>query len=99
MSVTVRLVRIGKKFAPSFKVVAANTRGKRNGKYLDVLGHYNPSTKPADLNIDADKLAEWKAKGAIVSKSVAELETGTYKFKPYRGKKGAASDAAKESEK
>lgn len=95
MSVTIRLARIGKRNAPSFKVVVSNTRDKRNGRFLDVLGHYNPSHNPVLLDLDIKKVDEWKSNGAIVSAAVEKLIDGTYEFQPYtrqneedKGKKG-----------
>lgn len=83
MSVTIRLAKVGRKNAPSYKIVVANTRDKNVGRFLDILGHYNPSHNPPLYSMDKDKLNEWKAKGAIVSNAVEKLNEGTYVFKPY----------------
>lgn len=96
MSVTIRLARIGKKNAPAFKVVVSNTKSKRNGRYLDILGHFNPSHTPALLEIDKNKLAEWTQKGALITESVSKLVEGKYEFAPYtrqNEKKEAATTA------
>ena len=77
MSVTIRLARIGKRNAPAYKVVVANTRDKRNGRFLEVLGHYNPSNNPVLLEIDTKKVDEWKGKGAMISDAVTKLIDGT----------------------
>jgi small subunit ribosomal protein S16 len=83
MSVTIRLARIGKRNAPAYKIVVANTRDKRNGRFLDILGHYNPSHTPALFDIDKDKVSEWKKKGALSTDAVEKLLAGTYKWEPY----------------
>lgn len=83
MSVTIRLARIGKRNAPAFKIVVANTRDKRNGRFLDVLGHYNPSHNPVLLDINKDKVGQWQEKGAITTDAVKKLMDGTYEFQPY----------------
>lgn len=100
MSVTIRLARIGKRNAPAFKIVVANTRDKRNGRFLDILGHYNPSHNPPLFSIDKDKYKEWKGKGALSTDAVEKLLAGTYEFKPYvpvrnGGKKEEKSKPAK----
>lgn len=83
MSVKVRLAKIGKRNAPTYKIVVSNIRDKRNGKFLDILGYYNPSKNPAELELDKEKLDEWVTKGAQVSESVKGLSDGTYEFVPY----------------
>ena len=83
MSVTIRLSRIGKTRSPAFKIVAATTRDKMDGRAIEVLGHYNPSHNPPLLKIDKGKIDEWKKKGAIISPAVAELVEDKYEFKPY----------------
>ena len=84
MSVTIRLARMGRKNAPSFKIVVANTRDKRNGRFLDILGFYNPSHEPVQLEFDKNKYKEWVGKGALVSDAVKKLHEGTYEYIPYK---------------
>ncbi len=55
MSITIRLARFGKKNSPSYKVVLAQTRDKRNGNFIDTLGFYNPTTVPAQFSLDKEK--------------------------------------------
>ena len=97
MSVSIRLSRVGKRNAPSFKVVVATTRSKRNGVYLDILGHYNPSMKPAHKSIDMEKYESWVKKGAITSPAVKDLLKDEYKFVPYNPKKAKATEEAAQS--
>lgn len=100
MSVSLRLAKIGKKYAPTYKVVAVPTRSKRTGKYLDILGIFNPNVKPYIVDIDNQKIEEWKSKGAIVSQAVTDILSGKYEFKPYNPKaaKKAAELAKKANE-
>lgn len=83
MSVTIRLAKFGKRHQPSYRMVVANTRDKRNGKFLDTLGHFNPSQKPVSFEYDKAKYEEWVGKGALVTDAVKKLVAGTYEFKPY----------------
>lgn len=92
MSVTIRLAKVGKRNAPSYKIVVSNTRDKRNGKYLDVLGHYNPSHNPPLYSVDKEKYDQWKSKGALSSDAVENLIEGTYEFKPYNPKQTNESE-------
>lgn len=87
MSVTIRLARIGKRNAPAYKIVVANTRDKRNGRYLDILGYYNPSVTPVQFNFDENKYQEWRGKGAMVTDAVVKLRDGTYEYVKYEGSK------------
>ncbi|HDQ88602.1 MAG TPA: 30S ribosomal protein S16 [candidate division WWE3 bacterium] len=87
MSVTIRLARVGKKNSPAYKVVVSNTRSKRTGKYLDVLGFYNPSEGEKAYKIDKKKYQEWKSNGALSTEAVDKLLEGTYEYKVYAPKK------------
>lgn len=64
MPVKIRLQRHGKKGKPFFWIVAADSRAKRDGKFLEKLGIYNPNTNPATIEIDLDSSVEWLQKGA-----------------------------------
>jgi len=86
MSVTIRLSKIGKKFRPTYRVVASVTRDKRTGKYLDILGSFNPNITPFEFKIDQEKLETWKKKGALVTEAVEKLLNNTYTFKTYNPK-------------
>jgi small subunit ribosomal protein S16 len=86
MSITIRLARTGKKNNPSYKVVVANTKDKRNGRTLDVLGSMNPTQTPVSYTIDKKKMEEWTKKGALVTDSVKKLLDGSYTYTPYKSK-------------
>lgn len=64
MSVKIRLQRHGKKGKPFYWIVAADARSKRDGKFLEKLGTYNPNTNPATIDLNIDKAADWLFKGA-----------------------------------
>jgi len=64
MSVKIRLQRHGKKGKPFYWIVAADARAKRDGKYLEKIGTYNPNTNPAIIDLNVDKAVEWLQNGA-----------------------------------
>ena len=64
MPVKIRLQRHGKKGKPFYWIVAADSRSKRDGKYLDKIGTYNPNTNPATINLDVDSAVKWLENGA-----------------------------------
>ena len=64
MSVKIRLQRHGKKGKPFYWIVAADARAKRDGRYLEKLGTYNPNTNPATINLDIDGAVKWLQDGA-----------------------------------
>lgn len=83
MSVSIRLSKLGKRHAPSYRVVVTKTRNKRDGAFIDIIGHYNPSDKTKEFTIDKKLYEEWVSKGAIVSDAVKKLIEGTYEYKKY----------------
>jgi small subunit ribosomal protein S16 len=84
MSVTIRLARIGRKNLPAFRVVVSNTKDKRNGRFLEILGHFNPSDKKSVFTYEKERFEFWKKNGALVSEAVQQLIDGKYKFEPYK---------------
>ena len=73
MSVKIRLQRHGKKGKPFYWIVAADSRSKRDGKYLEKLGTYNPNTNPASIEIDVDGSVKWLQKGAQPTKTARNI--------------------------
>ena len=67
MSVKIRLRRMGAKKAPFYRVVVADSRYPRDGRFIEEIGYYNPLTNPADIKIDAEKAKAWLEKGALPS--------------------------------
>ena len=73
MAVKIRLRRMGAKKAPFYRVVVADSRYPRDGRFIEVVGTYNPMTNPSEIKIDTEKVQEWIAKGAQPTDSVKAL--------------------------
>ena len=73
MAVKLRLTRVGSKKNPIYRVVAADTRSPRDGKFLEIVGRYNPQTDPSTIDLDEEKIRESLAKGAQPSETVQRL--------------------------
>lgn len=73
MAVKIRLTRLGAKKAPFYRVVVADSRAPRDGKFIDIIGTYNPLTDPAEIKIDADKAAKWLKNGATPTDTAKQL--------------------------
>ncbi|MFO0416906.1 MAG: 30S ribosomal protein S16 [Pseudomonadota bacterium] len=73
MAVVLRLARLGKHKSPTYRVVATEKQSKRDGKFLEVLGTYNPLTSPATVNLKEDKVKKWLAVGATPTLVVRSL--------------------------
>ena len=71
--VKIRLRRAGAKKAPFYKVVVADSRAPRDGRFIEEIGIYNPMTDPSEIRIDAQKVNEWIAKGAQPTDTVKSL--------------------------
>ncbi|MCH8030129.1 MAG: 30S ribosomal protein S16 [Candidatus Dadabacteria bacterium] len=71
--VKIRLTRIGSKKRPFYRIVAADVRAPRDGKFLEILGHYDPRTKPHTLQVDIEGVKRWKANGAKTTNRVQKL--------------------------
>ncbi len=73
MTVKIRLKRVGKKKAPSYRVVVADSRSPRDGRIIENLGWYNPLVEPSAIQIDAEKALRWLNEGAQPTDSVTSL--------------------------
>mgnify|MGYP000696306008 FL=1 len=73
MAVKIRLTRLGSKKAPFYRIVVADSRFPRNGRFIEELGHYNPLTNPIELAIDAEKAKTWLKNGAQPTDTVKAL--------------------------
>ncbi len=73
MAVKIRLTRIGKKKTPFYRVVVADSRAPRDGRFVEEIGYYNPLTEPAEIKIDADKAKQWIKNGAQPTDTVKAL--------------------------
>lgn len=73
MAVRIRLTRMGRKKKPFYRIIVANNEAKRDGKFLDIIGTYDPMQEPAAVSIDTEKLNDWLGKGAEPSVTVSNL--------------------------
>jgi len=73
LAVKLRLTRIGSKKNPVYRIVAADSRSPRDGKFLEIVGRYNPQTDPSTIELDEEKIRGWIAKGAQPSTTVQRL--------------------------
>jgi small subunit ribosomal protein S16 len=71
--VKIRLRRIGAKKQPTYRFVVADARAPRDGRFIEILGHYNPRTEPKTVVVDEAKAKEWLTKGAQPSETVRRL--------------------------
>lgn len=69
----IKLSRLGKKNQPSYRIIVAEARSKRDGRYLDLIGFYNPLSRPKTIKINKKKLDSWIAKGAQPTETVKKL--------------------------
>ena len=73
MALKIRLTRLGDKKSPFYRVVVADSRSPRDGKFVEVIGTYNPLTEPAEIIIDAEKASRWLKNGAQPTETAKEL--------------------------
>ncbi len=73
MAVRIRLKRMGAKKKPFYRIVVADSRYPRDGRFIEEIGFYNPTTKPTTFEVDSEKVKEWLAKGAKPSDTVKAL--------------------------
>jgi small subunit ribosomal protein S16 len=73
MAVKLRLMRMGKKKQPFYRVVAADSRSPRDGRFIEILGTYEPLAEPSRFRVDRDKVARWISNGAQPTETVARL--------------------------
>ena len=73
MAVKLRLTRVGSKKNPVYRIVAADSRSPRDGKFLEIVGRYNPQTDPSTIDFDEERIRHWLSKGAQPSNTVQRL--------------------------
>ena len=73
--IKLRLRRMGAKKQPSYRIVAAESTAPRDGAFIETIGHYNPVTDPATINVDEEKALKWLMNGAQPTETVARLFT------------------------
>ena len=89
MAVKIRLTRVGKKRQPSYRVVVADSRSPRDGRYIEQIGRYDPTTEPSIVEIDNERAAYWMERGAQPSSQVRKLLeiSGTLAARPIKDRK------------
>ncbi len=93
MAVTIRLTRMGAKKKPFYRLVVADSRFPRDGRFIEVLGTYDPNLNPPIVNLDREKVQSWVNRGANLSTTVRSLlKKGGISVRPVK----ALADAAKE---
>jgi len=101
LSVKIRLARHGAKKAPFFRVVVADSRMPRNGRFIEIVGRYNPRVKPYDIELDIDAVDAWIAKGAQPTEAAAKviaIAKGEKEMAPAKEKLSKRAIAKKEAE-
>ena len=73
MAVKIRLRRMGAKKSPFYRIVVADSRYPRDGRFIEEIGYYNPLTNPADIKIDAEKAKAWLEKGALPTETAKSV--------------------------
>ena len=73
MAARMRLARVGSKKNPIYRVVVADSRSPRDGKFIEIVGRYNPQTDPSTIEFDEEKVKEWLGKGVQPSGTVRRL--------------------------
>ncbi len=89
MAVKLRLKRMGSKFRPFYRIVAADSRSPRDGRDIEVIGTYNPTTSPAAVKVDADLAIKWLKNGAQPSDTVRNILSKEGVMKRYHEEKNA----------
>ncbi len=108
LAVKIRLARHGSKKRPYYRVVVADSRSPRDGRFIEEVGRYNPLTSPKTISLDTEKIVEWQAKGAQLTDAVAALmkaaeegpkaQTEVKKSKKQLAKEAEAAKAAEAAE-
>jgi len=73
MAVKIRLARMGAKSKPFYRIVVANSESPRDGRFLEIVGNYDPQKNPAEVTLKEDRIADWISKGAKPTLTVSQL--------------------------
>jgi small subunit ribosomal protein S16 len=92
VSVKIRLMRMGKKKQPTYRVVVADSRSPRDGRNIETIGHYRPRQDPAVSDIDGEKALAWLRKGAQPTEQVQKLLTVSGVWAQFESEKGGRVD-------
>lgn len=89
MATKIRLMRLGRKKRPFYRVVVADNRARRDGRFVDILGYYNPLVEPAEIKIDEEKALNWLKEGAIPTDTVKNILSKLGLIKKFAEEKAA----------
>ena len=93
MAVKIRLMRMGKTKQPTYRVVVADARSPRDGRFVEIIGKYNPRTEPSVVDIDNDKALSWLRQGAQPTETVVKLLTISGAWEQFRAERPAKKPA------
>ncbi len=85
MAVKLRLMRMGKKKQPTYRIVAADTRSPRNGRFIEIIGHYDARREPSVIKVDNERAIHWLRNGAQTSETVGKLLTISGAMAEFKG--------------
>ncbi len=91
MAVKIRLMRVGKKKQPTYRVVVADSRSPRDGRFIEILGQYEPRHEPSVVNIDAEAALRWIEQGAQPTEQAAKILGIAGVWDNYQAKHGKAA--------
>ena len=94
MAVKLRLMRMGKKKQPTYRVVAADSRAPRNGRFIEIIGIYEPRQDPSVVRIDNERALHWLRHGAQPTERVEKLLKISGAWETFRGPDAGAAEAA-----
>jgi small subunit ribosomal protein S16 len=92
VAVKIRLMRVGKKKQPTYRVVVADGRSPRDGRFIEIIGRYAPRDEPSAVEIDADSALAWLRKGAQPTERVQKLLAAAGVWAQYEADRGSAAD-------
>jgi len=98
VAVKLRLMRMGKKKQPTYRIVAADARSPRNGRFIEIVGTYDPRPDPSLITIDNDKAVDWLRKGAQPTERVEKLLKVSGAWDDFKGVATPAAPAATETD-
>lgn len=94
MAVKIRLRRMGAKKAPFYRLVVADSRSPRDGRFVESIGYYNPTREPAVVEVDEEKALSWLARGAQPSESALKLLKKAGIWEKFAGRKEKSQEVA-----
>ncbi|MGI6038468.1 MAG: 30S ribosomal protein S16 [Limnochordia bacterium] len=93
MAVKIRLRRMGAKKRPFYRLVVADSRNARDGRFIEIIGHYNPISEPAEIHVDTEKALDWLKKGAQPSDTAKYLLEQTGVMERFQREKTSQQEA------